>query len=262
MDSTNNMEVKKIMVFGRVVLILLAVFLAVASLNAFKNWRNISPVFNSISVSGEGEFVSVPDIATFSYTVSAEGKDVAAAQALVTKSGDAVLAALKDLGIEERDIRTTDYSVYPKYVYTQTVCSQNYCPPSRQIPDGYTVSQTVSIKVRDTAKAGEALSVAGEKGATNISGLNFTTDDPNKNVNEARAKAIEDARSKAESLADSLGVRLVRVVSFSDNYNPMPYYGREVGMGGAMDTKNQAAPTIPVGENETRVSVTVTYEIR
>lgn len=256
-------EMKKVLSYLSWAILLLTIFLAFESLSAFKDLRSTSQVYNSISVTGEGEAVSVPDIVVFSFSVSADAKTVSEAQAVVTKNSDAIFSGLKTLGVEDRDIKTTDYSVWPKYTYTQVVCSQNYCPSGKQIPDGYTVSQTVSVKVRNTEDAGKALSVVGDKGATNISGLTFTTDDPNKNINDARNKAIEDAKAKAKDLAKRLGVSLIRVTSYSDNNsNPVPmYYASAIGLGG-MDSKVQSAPSIPAGENKTKVSVIVTYEIR
>lgn len=256
-------EMKKVLSYLSWAMLLLTIFLAFESLSAFKDLRGTSQVYNSISVTGEGESVSVPDIAVFSFSVSADAKTVSEAQAVVTKNSDAIFAGLKDLDVEDKDIKTTDYSVWPKYTYAQAVCSQSFCPPSRQIPDGYTVSQTVSVKIRNTEDAGKALSLVGDKGATNVSGLTFTTDDPNKNINDARAKAIEDAKVKAKDLAKRLGVDLVRVTSYSDNnFSPGPmYYGAAMGMGGA-DMKERSAPSLPAGENKTKVSVMVTYEIR
>jgi len=254
-------EMKKVLRHLSWVLVLLAVFLALESLSALKDWRGPNQIYNSISVTGEGESVSVPDIAQFSFSISADAKNVSDAQAVVTKNSDEIFAGLKTLGVEDKDIKTTDYSVWPKYTYAQGICSQNYCPPSRQVPDGYTVSQTVSIKIRNTTDAGKALALVGEKGATNISGLNFTTDDPNKNITDARNKAIDDARMKAKELAKRLGVSLVRVVSYSDNNsNPgLMYYASDMSMGGI---EKASAPTLPTGENKTKVSVIVTYEIR
>lgn len=256
-------EMKKVLRYLAWAVLLLTIFLAIESLSAFKDLRSTSQVYNSISVTGEGEAVSVPDIAVFSFSVSADAKNVSDAQVIVTKNSDAIFAGLKTLGVEDKDIKTTDYSVWPKYTYTSMPCSQNYCPQGKQIPDGYTVSQTVSIKVRKTADAGKALAVVGDKGATNVSGLTFTTDDPNKNINDARAKAIEDAKVKATDLAKRLGVSLIRVTGYSDNNsNPGPiFYANAMGLGG-MDTKAQSVPSVPAGENKTKVSVIVTYEIR
>lgn len=261
--NTNTEEVKKILKWVWVVLIVLAIFLAVETLGAFKNLGSIDPTYNSISVTGEGEAFSVPDIAVFSFTVSADAKVASDAQEQVTKSMDAILAGLKALGVEEKDINTTDYSLWPKYTFGPTICSPTFCPPSRQIQDGYTASHYVSVKVRSTEDVGEALRIAGENGATGLSNISFTVDDPDQILSDARAEAIADARKKAKLLSKELGVRLVRVVSFYDNTGggPIPYYAE--GMGGDMVRASDAkAPTIPIGENKVNVNVTIVYEIR
>lgn len=256
-------ETQKVLKWVRIVLVVLAIFLAVETLGAFKNLRSIDPTYNSISVSGVGEAVSLPDVATFSFTVSRDAKLVSDAQGQVTGKMDAILAGLEALGIEEKDIKTTDYSVYPKYTYEPTICSPTFCPPSRrQVPDGFTASHSVSVKVRKTEDAGKALALAGEKGATNLSNISLAVDDPDKILAEARAEAITDAKEKAKLLSKELGVRLVRVVSFYDNTGggPMPYYAE--GLGGDMIKTSTPAPTIPIGENKVAVNVTVVYEIR
>src|SRR3989344_4558526 len=259
----NTEEAQKVLKWVRVVLIVLAIFLAVEALGAFKDLRGVNPAFNSISVTGEGEVVSIPDVATFSFSVSADAKVVSDAQDEVTKNMNAILAGLKTLGInEERDIKTTDYSIWPKYTYQPTVCSPTFCPPSRQVEDGYTVSHSISVKIRKTEDAGKALALVGGKGATNLSSISFTVDEPEKLLDEARAKAIADAKEKAQVLSKELGVRLVRVVSFYDNMNEgVPYYATAMG-GDSVVKAGPAAPTIPVGENKSVVNVTVVYEIR
>jgi uncharacterized protein len=260
-------ELKNIYKWVWIVLIILAVFLGVRTLASLKDLRNTSPSYNTINVTGEGEVFAIPDIASFSFTISADAKTVSEAQEQVTDKMETVIGAIRGLGIEEKDIKTTDYSVYPRYSYTQAPCTQFSCPPSRQVLEGYTATQNVSVKVRETKNAGDALAAAGEKGATGLSNISFTVDDPEKLTEEARKMAIENAREKAEVLSDELGVRLVRVVSFydsSDNGGVMPMYREMVGMGS--DGKDiavaQSAPPIPVGENKYKVMVNVVYEIR
>jgi len=250
--------------WGKIVLMLLAVFLGVLALSGLKDLKNPNPVYNVITVNGEGEVVSVPDVASFTFNVSEDAATVSAAQEGVTKKMDAVLAALKDMGIEDKDVKTSDYSVYPKFTYSAISCSPNYCPPSQQKQDGYSASHSVSVKVRDTEKAGQALGVAGEKGATNLSSIMFTVDDADKIVDEARALAIRDAKEKAETLAKELGVKLVRVMGYSDNTGgyPMPYYRDDMEAGSGVSVSQAKAPTLPTGENKVIMSVSVTYEIR
>ena len=262
MNEYNPDEKSRLMRWGRIVLVILALFLAVQAVVAVKSLGKPDMGYNSITVTGEGEVVSIPDVANFSFAISANAKTVSEAQTQVTEKMDAVLAALKDQGIEDKDIKTTNYSVYPKYVYTAGICGPTYCPPSQQTLDGYTATHNVTVKVRKTEEVGNALSAVGDKGATDISSVSFTTDDPDQLTEEARAKAIADARAKAKRLAKDLGVRLVRVVSFYENSGPRPYMEMAYGMGGDGAVKAQSAPTLPTGENKTAVSVNLTYEIR
>ena len=262
-DQINYDDKAKMFRWGKWVVLFLAIFLAVQALGALKDLGNIEPAYNLISVVGEGEVVSIPDTASFSFSVSAEAKTVAEAQSQVTEKMNGLFTELKNLGIEEKDIKTTNYSIWPKYSYSQAVCTlqyPSYCPPGKQVLDGYTASHSVTVKVRKTYEVGKALSLVAEKGATDISNVSFVVEDEEKLIEEARAKAIKNARDKAKALADELNVRLVRVISFNENSNGRPYY-EAYGMGGDM-VKAASTPTVPVGENTTTISVTVTYEIR
>src|SRR3989344_4111193 len=252
---------------GKTLVIISIVFLAVLTLGQIQGLRyigaGVQPA-NTIKVSGYGEAFGAADIATFNFSVVSEKSTVAAAQTDATNKINAITKYLKDAGIEEKDIQTTDYSVNPQYEYNQIVCVSYPCPGGKQLLKGYQVRQTTTIKVRDLAKAGELLTGVGGKGATEVSGLNFTFDDPNKLQNDARGKAISDAKTKADQLAKQLGVSLVRVVSFNENGGGYPtpmYYAKDtaVGMGGAEPAR---APEISVGQNKVTSNVSVTYEIR
>lgn len=219
----------------------------------------------TINVVGNGEVTAVPDIATFSFSVKAEGADATAAQAKSAEAMKAVNDYLKGEGVEEKDIKTTGYNLNPKYTYEERPCAMGmWCPPGEQKQDGFEVYQTVTVKVRDTAKAGNLLTGVGSKGATDISGLGFTLDDDEKYKADARKLAIEDAKAQAEALAEQLGVRLVEMTGYYEEspYNPMPYYG----MGGdmAMSAKAEMAPAadVPAGENTITSRVNLTYTIR
>lgn len=248
-------------------LCMLAIFLLVATLGELKGLRFIGSgvaATNTISVSGEGTVFAVPDIATFSVTVQNTAKDVTTAQDATTKKGNDIIAYLKSQVVDEKDIQTTDYSVNPQYEWNQGVCPQGgYCPNGKQVLTGYQVSETLTVKVRDTKKAGGLLSGVGSRGATQVSGLSFTIDNEDAVKDAARDKAIAQAKGKAEVLAKSLGVSLVRVVGFSEGGGGGPiYYAKatamDVGMGGA----SSPAPEVPVGQNKIVSDVSVTYEIR
>lgn len=249
------------------VLILLGVFLGVKVVGEFMGLRYIGAgvgATNTITVQGYGETSAVPDVATFTYSVVAVKPTVAAAQEEVTTKANALTAYLKEAGIAERDIQTSNYSIYPQYDWVQQACVNGSCPSGRQVLRGYEVRQSTTVKVRDTAKAGDLLAGVGTRGATEVSGLQFTFDDPNRGENEARQAAIDDAKQQADVLAKQLGVRLVRVVSFSESTGGYPYpvaYGRGGMETMAQDSSNKA-PTISTGENKVTSNVSVTYEIR
>lgn len=248
---------RSIRLAGLAVLVLLALFLLVLTWDkAFG--RGINDPYNTITVEGTGRAAMVPDTARITFTVLETADTVADAQAAATAKTDAALAALEEHDIDERDIKTLSYNVSPRYQYPQP-CYTGICAPQNPRIVGYDVSQTVEVRVRDTAKAGDVLAALGSLEVQNISGPQFVVDDEAGVKSEARADAIEEARAKARELSKQLGVRLGDVVSFSEN---IPYYG--YGMGGMMlqaEAKDMSAPTLPTGENETQVTVMITYEI-
>ncbi len=249
------------------VLVLLAIFLGIQSLNSLKEGQFIGrgdyPA-NVVSVNGEGEVFAVPDIGSFSFSVVEEGKTSKDAQDKASTQINKVLEGIRALGIEDKDIKTTAYNLYPKYEYIQAgLCASGYCPPSKQVLSGYEVSQTITIKVRKVDQSGEVLTKAGSLGAKNISGLDFIVDDLDKVKSEARDKAITDAKQKADVLARSLGVKLKRIVNFSESGSGTPiYFAAGMAKVEALSADMAApVPQIPVGENKVVSNVTITYEV-
>lgn len=244
------------------VLALLGLFLLLKSADALENFGHpVGSTQNTITVSGTGKSSVAPDIAHISFSVQENASTVAAAQDSATKRTNASLAALKKLGIADADVKTTGYNVYPQY--EQQPCLNGACPqPSAPKIASYQVSQTVEVKVRDTAKAGDVLQALGTLGVQNISGPDFGVDDPSKTQEEARANAIKDAKEKAEVLARQLGVHLGKVASFNESTGgTYPMY-QALGKSAAMDSVQATPPTLPTGTNDTTVNVTITYEIR
>ncbi|KKT79086.1 MAG: hypothetical protein UW75_C0026G0008 [Parcubacteria group bacterium GW2011_GWF2_44_8] len=216
----------------------------------------------TISVSGEGEVLAVPDIGQFSFSVMAEGEDAVIAQGASATKINEINAALEAAGVERSDIKTEYYSLYPKYKYETAPCIAGMYCPGEQIQDGFEVNQTILVKVRDLDQAGSLLGLVGDKGATNISGLSFTIDDDSALMDEARAMAIADAKAKAKVLADNLGVRLTKMVGYYEDEGVNPYYGK----GGDMMVREQMAssvtPDLPTGENTTTSRVTLTFQVK
>lgn len=215
----------------------------------------------TFSVDGTGDVDVVPDIATFSATVISEGsKNVAEVQAANTEKMNRVNAFLKEQGIDKADLKTLQYNLSPRYSYNP--CTAGSCPPPTIT--GYTLSQSLEVKVRDSAKLGDLLSGVVDNGANTVSEVRFTVDDDSNARDEAREEAITEAKKKAKALAKAGGFRIGKLVTLYENTNPpMPYYG--YGMGGSADmmsVKAEAAPTLEPGTQATKVQVTMTYEIK
>ena len=202
---------------------------------------------NTISVTGEGKIYTKPDIAMVSISVVSEGKRVIEVQNENTKKINKVIKFLKDSGIEEKDIKTINYNLSPQYVYEER---------KTPIIVGYSLSQVLEVKIRILDKVGDILEGATEQGVNEINSLYFKVDKDEEVKEEARKLAIDDAKKKAEKLASQLGVKLVKISSFSEGGGETPVYRNlEYGVGGG------GAPQIQVGENEIIISVTLTYEI-
>ena len=222
----------------------------------------------TISVTGEGEMSAVPDIATFSFSVTEEAQTVEEAQTAASKIMSEALTFLKESGVEEKNIKTSGYNIYPQYewISKEVACYGYNCPtPDRERTlIGYKVSQNILVRLDDIDKAGEVLSGLGSVEVSNLSGLNFEIDDEDELRREAREMAITEAQEKAEVLAKDLGVSLVRMTSYSSNEGnnyPVPMYAEKAvyGMGGDFEDNSVE---IPVGENEINIKVYLTYEIK
>lgn len=246
---------------GLVVLVLLALFLFSKTVSEMKGWgligKNIPPQ-TTITVSGKGEVVVKPDIATFSFGIQEESLVVGEAQGKVAESENEILSFLKKSGVAPDDIKVSGYNIYPRYDYLK---SDPY-GGGKQVLAGYVVSESVEVKVRKIGDAGKLIGSMGELGANNLSGLIFSVDKHDEVVKQAREKAIRDAKINANKLAGELGVSLARIVSFSESGGyPVPMYYSKVesmGLGGA----DRATPELPSGTNKITSEVSITYEIR
>ena len=244
-------------------LLVATIFVGARAVNALMNFDAVAtPPQNVITVDGEGKVTASPDIATVTFTISEDADTASDAQDKATKKVNVALSLLKDLKVDEKDIKTSSYNVSPRYNF-QPPCYTYPCPYQEQRIIGFTAAETIDVKVRDLDSTGKVLSALGSAGVSNLYGPNFTIEEAEKLKVGARKDAIAEARAKAKELAKQLGVRLVRVVNYSEGgYYPGPYYSKTeaVGLGGA--TPPRDAAVVPPGENEIKVNVTITYEIR
>ena len=256
-------DAKLMLKFGIGLAVVLMIFLVALTVNSFKETSHIgqekSPV-STVSFSGKGEAFAAPDTALVSFTITQEASAVADAQAAATKQTNKVLAALKDLGIADKDVKTVSYNISQRYEYSKITCVTYPCPSGERTLKGYDVNEMVEVKIRDISKSGDVLSALGGLGVTNVSGLSFTLDDDSAVTQQAREKAVTDAKKKAEETAQALGVKLGKLVNYSESNYPVPYYSatKATGMGGSADS---ASVPVATGENTYTVNVTLTYEL-
>jgi len=255
----------------KVLKIALVVFLAIAAANLLfgdmSDVRGGSKQENTITFSGHGEVNAVPDIANVSFTITKEAKTVKAAQENVALIEKNVLSMLKINKVEEKDIKATNASFNPKYEYVydrQTMpCNQYGCPPNpgKNVITGYVAYENISLKIRNADDTGKIMQELGALGVSDLSGPNFTVDKEDDLKALARKNAIEDAKTKAKSLAKDLGVRLGKITSFSENgSSPMPMYAKTMMLDSGVSS---AAPAVlPKGENTITSDVSITYELR
>jgi uncharacterized protein YggE len=206
-----------------------------------------------IWVSGTGKVAVTPDIATLSLGIEAQADTVAEAQAQAATAMEAVMAALADGGVAEKDIQTRYFSIY------QVTRWDDY--KDEQVVTGYRVSNMVTAKIRDVEQAGPVIDAVAAAGGdyTRVNNISFSVDDPTPYYEEARQEAMADARAKAEQLAGLAGTGLGKPTYISEGniYTPVVY--RDAGMMAVPE----AAPTTPVspGEIELTLTVQVAYAI-
>ncbi len=254
-----NTNIKKLV---SLVLVMLALALGAYTYLTLKqaSYSVNGPV--TVSVSGEGEVTAKPDIGNFSFSVNTEATDATIAQSENAEVVNEIVAYLEENGVAEGDIDTGNYNLNPTYSYEKVVCNEFRCPPTERVQDGYAVYQSINVKVRDLDKVGMLIAGVGERGATNISRPSFSIDDPASLESDAKAAAIKDAREKAERLAESLGMRLGKIMSFyeDDGYGYEPYAYTESYSLDA--TVAKVVPEIPVGDDTVRASVNIIYELK
>jgi len=253
---------KKISVSVFILLIVLSLFVVVKFINEIKLnpyvGRGNQPA-NLISVDGSGEVLAVSDIASLNVNLTKDGLTAKEAQDLLNESITKTLSYLKDQKIEDKDIKSEYGGLNPKYTYEK--CYTYPCPVNSKII-GYTATQSIVIKVRDVDNANVIKTGLAELEITDISGPTFGMDDEEGFKAEARSKAIEEAKTKAEVLAKELGVKLGKMVGFSEDNNNYPMYKESLmAQGMERDSANEA-PILPKGENKIISKVVLTYEIR
>ena len=250
-------------------LIILSVFLvaltasiSVGIQNKIKEGRYIGQEIkakNSITVSDKGEVYTKPDLVLTTFSVKNEAKRVSEAMKENTKKMNAVISFIRKQGVEEKDLKTTNFNIYPRYEYRKVETEIYPYPPGKRILVGYEITQSLQVKIRALAKIGAIIQAATDAGANQVGNLSFTIDKQDELKAKAREQAIKKAKGKAKKLASQLGVHLVRITNFSESGIAPRYYGyREIA---ASKAGGRETPQIETGENKIKVNVNIVYEI-
>lgn len=202
---------------------------------------------DTFSVSGEGVVFATPDIATLTVGIDSQGPTVKNAQDQINTVINKVTAAIKQLGVDQKDIQTQNYSINPTYDYQSNI----------QRITGYSASTNLFIKVHKIDLVNQVIDQATANGANRVGAISFDIDDKSKSENEARQKAVAEAKSKAESAAKIAGFRLGRMVNYAEDFTPVIMPLRAAG---ALVEESQKTAVEP-GSSEVRVTVVLSYEI-
>ena len=206
----------------------------------------------TMTVDGQVQVSSAPDVAYISIGVHSEDPNAAAAVASNSAQAQKVIDALTAMGVAAEDLQTTNFSIYPQ---------DEYDVEGKKIGTRFVVDNTVYVTLRDLTKVGEVLGAAVEAGANSIYGITFDVADKTALLQDARTQAIAEARKQAEQMAAAAGVTLGEVQSINYYNNvPVPMYDSKVvraeGMGGG------GVPPVAVGQMTFTVNVSMTFIIK
>ena len=210
-----------------------------------------------ISMTGTGTVNAAPDMAIVTSGVVTEGKSAREALSGNNAAMAKVIATLKGAGIEDRDIQTSGFAVNPLYSHYRPKEGEEARPPKIV---GYQVANNVTVRVRDLEKLGPVLDQLVSDGANTINGIQFTIDDDEALLDEARKNAVADAIRKAKILTEAAGVKLGRIVSMTEDggaMQPVPVM-RMARAEAAM----KASVPVEAGEQTLRVNVSIVWEIQ
>ncbi len=240
--------------FGKVAAVIFGLVLSAGLLAAIGGGGNLgstnqaaadtTSTQHTITVTGDGIVLASPDTAHVTLGVQVQDAELTNAQSQATTNMNAVLAALKNDGIKDKDIKTVNYSIYV-----------NQDPNGKGTVTGYTVMNQVDVKISEIDKVGSVIDDAVTAGANNVGGIQFTIENVDQLIQQAREQAMADAQNKAQQLAKLGGVQLGMPVSISEGTTtaPQPY--------DVSTRESMAAGSVPIqtGTNQVSVTVTVSY---
>ena len=215
------------------------------------------------NVDGTGEATAVPDTGVVNLGITSQGSTVTEAQGKTNEIANKLIADIKKLGIEDKNIKTTNYSVTPNYGNGAIQPMMFPIRSGGQTIVGYTVTQNLEIDVKPIEKANKVVDTATADGANLVGQVSFSFSDDIKTQleNKARADAIKQAKDKAQNLANLSGIRLGKLVNVVESNQIRPWPMRYMGTAGNSGTPEAQPPTnITPGENTVSITVTLSYE--
>ena len=198
-----------------------------------------------ITVNGIGKVKATPDQASFSFGVETQGLTADQAMAANNEAVQKVIDAVKGAGIPAEDVQTQQVSVSPRY------------SDDGQAIVGYSATNSVNVTIKDLSKVGPVVDAATKAGANQVYGPNLTIANQSELYSTALEKALDDARSKAETIAKAAGVSLGRVVNIVEGGGLVP----PLPVAAAEDTAGGKGVPIEPGQQELQASLTVTFSI-
>ena len=212
-----------------------------------------APPIRTMNVNGTGQAFLSPDIAYIYIGVHSEQDTAAQAVSANNRDTQKVIDALKKAGVDGKDIRTTNFSIWP---------NQQYSPDGQPLGTRYVVDNSVFVTVRELDNLGDLLDSAVAAGANSINSIQFDVSDRTEALKKAREEAVKDAKAQAQELADAAGMKLgeIQSIGFYDS-GPAPYLDYGKGGGGAVAVEAAAVPIQP-GQLALTVTVSMSYEIK
>jgi uncharacterized protein YggE len=245
-------------VLMRAAMVVVVMIMVVAFARTATAAEDKTPEPGLISVSGIGKVTAAPDMATITTGVVTSAPTAQAAVRANTEAMSDVVSRLKDMGIEDRDLQTSGFSINPQYQHFRSQEGQPAPPPEIV---AYEVRNTLTVRIRDLDTTGTILDAVVSDGANQMNGISFSIDDPSALMQDARKRAVADARARAEVLAESLGVALGRIMSVAEGQvRPPMSQPRMARMEMAMAAEAAPVP-VEAGEQSLTATVSVTWEI-
>lgn len=261
MNNMQNLVLKVLLVF---IIVLSMGVLSWGYFN-YRQAQNIVDPNRIISFTEEGKIVAKPDIAEISFSVITQKAEAAAVQAESNQKMQKIIDFVKEQGIAEEDIQTTNYNLNPQYDYHWCLVDAPTASSRRCSPKiiGYELTQTVAVKIRDFDTINTIVGGLSEAGANQISDISFTIDDPGAYKNQARIKALKAIEQRARVLSRETSLELGRIVGISES-GALPIsavFARNQKVGADLEETAVPAP-IAIGVQEISVTLTVSYEIK